>query len=236
MSYQLAIIDDQEDDLNKIFLLVNDFISSRSIDMQIYKYTHINEFSMDTYFDILLLDIDMPEKSGFDLAIEYRKHHQNVLIIFITNHNDLVYKACNIHPFDFIRKENIELEICFVLEEALYKLNDLYPTVTFYSHGNAYIIRKEAIIFCESFNHSTEIHFDHSTLKVNQQLKDVIIKIDTDHFMRIGRSYYVNMKQVIKLEKLTLYLNDHYQIPISRRNKTKIMNFIMEVQDNAHRN
>ena len=100
-----------------------------------------------------------------------------------------------------------------VLEEINYHLSHLHPSVTFYINGNAYILRKESILYCESFNHQTEIHFDTSSFTVNMQL----------------RSYLANMKKVTKLEGTTLYISEHYQIPISRRKKKLVLEYMKEV-------
>lgn len=143
--------------------------------------------------------------------------------------NELVYKACNIHPFDFIRKENLNIEMPDVLEEIIYHLSHLHPSVTFYINGNAYILRKESILYCESFNHQTEIHFDTSSITVNMQLGDVEKTIDSNHFKRVGRSYLANMKKATKLEGTTLYISEHYQIPISRRKKKLVLEYMKEV-------
>ena len=236
MEFQLAILDDNLNDLNSIHNLVNNFLSSKSINMKINIYNNVNDFPMDKKFDILFLDIDMPAKSGFDLAKEYKKVYKHSLVIFVTNHNELVYKACNIHPFDFIRKENLNIEIPMVLEEAIFKLTDFYPTVTFYINGNAYIIRKDSILYCESFNHSTEIHFHKASITVNQQLNDVENTINSNDFKRVGRSYLVNMKKVKKLEGTTLFIENNYTVPISRRKKKMVLESLMEVQNDVNSN
>lgn len=233
MTYKLAILDDDLDDLETIYNLINDFFSLKSISVNIDKYDNTNDFPMNEKFDVLFLDIDIPNKSGLEIAKEYKTLHKHTLIVFITNHNELVYKACNIHPFDFIRKENLTIEIPMVLEEAIYKLTDLYPTVTFYVNGNAYVIRKESILYCESFNHSTEIHFNKSSIIVNQQLNSVSATINSNDFKRVGRSYLVNMKKVQKFEGAMLFIDYNYKIPISRRKKKKVLEYLVEVQKNV---
>lgn len=234
MTYKLAILDDDLNDLETIYNLINNFFSLKSISVNINKYNNVNDFPINEKLDILFLDIDMPNKSGLEIAKEYKIMHKHILIIFITNHNELVYKACNIHPFDFIRKENLTVEIPMVLEEAIYKLTDLYPTVTFYVNGNAYVIRKESILYCESFNHSTEIHFNKSSIIVNQQLNSVSATINSNDFKRVGRSYLVNMKKVQKFEGTTLFIDYNYKIPISRRKKKKVLEYLVEVQKNVN--
>lgn len=234
MTYKLSILDDDLNDLETIYNLIDNFFSSKSISVTINKYNNVNDFPMNEKLDILFLDIDMPNKSGLELAKEYKIMHKHTLIIFITNHNELVYKACNIHPFDFIRKENLTIEIPMVLEEVIYKLTDLYPTVTFYVNGNAYVIRKESILYCESFNHSTEIHFNKSSITVNQQLNSVSEILNSNDFKRVGRSYLVNMKKVQKLEGTTLFIAYNCKIPISRRKRKKVLEYLVEVQKNVN--
>ncbi len=124
---------------------------------------------------------------------------------------------------------HLDIEMPDVLEEINYHLSHLHPSVTFYINGNAYILRKESILYCESFNHQTEIHFDTSSITVNMQLGDVEKTIDSNHFKRVGRSYLANMKKATKLEGTTLYISEHYQIPISRRKKKLVLEYMKEV-------
>ncbi|MEG0409006.1 MAG: LytTR family DNA-binding domain-containing protein [Bacilli bacterium] len=228
MEYNIAVVDDNIEDLNLIVNTVQIYFASKDFQANISQYNDSNAFPTDKFFDLIFLDIDMVGKTGFELAKAYKIKHKDILIVFITNHKELVYDACNIHPFDFIRKENILLDIPKVIEDAILKLNDLYPTVTFYCNGNIYVINKNEIIFCESFNHNTEIHYGNKSLNVCLQLSNVSEKIDLDYFYRVSRSYYVNMKKVIKLDGTTLFLTNNYKIQISRRKKSNIQKYLSE--------
>mgnify|MGYP000044137466 CR=1 FL=1 len=58
--------------------------------------------------EILLLDIDMPEISGMELAEQIFSSNMNTNVIFVTNRDDLVFQAIHYQPFRFIRKEKLE--------------------------------------------------------------------------------------------------------------------------------
>ena len=69
-------------------------------------------------YDVLLLDIDMPDKTGFDIAQAIRQNSIKTFIIFVTAKTDLVYSSFEYQPFDFIRKNtgNLEAELMKVFE------------------------------------------------------------------------------------------------------------------------
>lgn len=220
MSFKLAIIDDDQEDIERIKKLVGD-------EMECTCFQDVKVFDTKIYYDALFLDIDMPEKSGLELAREYRALHPHTCIVFITNHNELVYKAINTHPFDFIRKENLEKEMPLVLKELKRELTP-HHTVSFVIKGATYIINEEDIYYCESFNHITIVHLKDSELRVNSQLKSIISKLTSPYFMRTGRSYYVNLKHVTALENQELILHQIH-IPISRYHKKAILERLKEV-------
>lgn len=93
---------------------------------------HESEASIDTYtqplkflealkvqeYDLILLDIDMPEISGLQLAEKIQELPKRPLLIFVTNQDALVYQTFLYHPFSFIRKSFLEEELETVLLQA----------------------------------------------------------------------------------------------------------------------
>lgn len=52
--------------------------------------------------ELILLDIDMPRLTGFDIAGELLQRNNRALLIFITNQESLVYETFQYKPFDFV--------------------------------------------------------------------------------------------------------------------------------------
>ena len=228
MNYKIAVIDDNLDDLNQINEIIDVFFSLAKIDVTVHTFLDSRSFNQDDKYDLLFLDIEMPVLSGFELAKLYMEKNPHALIVFITDHSELVFTACNIHPFDFIRKEKIKDELCYVLDEAIYRLNKTNPTVCFQSNGNTYRINKADIIFCESFNHNTVVHYNNNALNLYSQLNTTIDKINSDYFLRVSRSYYVNLKKVVKLVGVDLYLENDHIIQISKQKRSSITSYLCQ--------
>ncbi len=72
--------------------------------------------------EILLLDIDMPEISGMELAEQIFSSNINTNVIFVTNRDDLVFQAIHYQPFRFIRKEKLNQELDEAICHLLNKL------------------------------------------------------------------------------------------------------------------
>lgn len=56
-------------------------------------------------FQIIFSDLEMPDVDGLHLAAELRKEDQHTLLIFVTNHDELVFQCFQYEVFNFIRKD-----------------------------------------------------------------------------------------------------------------------------------
>ena len=72
----------------------------------------------DTKLCIVLLDIDMPELGSYNVAKILSEQFPEVLLLFVSAREELVYAAFEYHPFWFIRKSNFMAEICHALRRA----------------------------------------------------------------------------------------------------------------------
>ena len=68
--------------------------------------------------DLLLLDIDMPEMNGMEIAKCLTDLLQKPLLVFVTSHDELVYDSLLYHPFGFIRKAYLEQELEKILSDC----------------------------------------------------------------------------------------------------------------------
>lgn len=54
--------------------------------------------------DLLLLDVEMPGKTGLEIADELRKSTTNTKVIFVTSHNHYAIQAIRKEAFDYLTK------------------------------------------------------------------------------------------------------------------------------------
>ena len=67
------------------------------------------------YFDIIFLDIEMGAEDGITVARKIRQIDKNVLIIYVTSHENYMKESFEVRPFQFLVKPVSErqMECCF---------------------------------------------------------------------------------------------------------------------------
>lgn len=72
--------------------------------------------------DILLLDIDMPDITGLEIAGSLEPGEKRPLLLFVTGHDELVYDSFQYHPFAFLRKSRLDAELTAALADCVQEL------------------------------------------------------------------------------------------------------------------
>lgn len=208
--YKLAIIDDDINDLNKLkqFIPTDDFF----IDC----FQDCTAIDLDEEFDVLFVDIDMPDINGVDFSNRYKEKHQHVLIIFVTNHSELVFDTFKVHPFDFIRKEYLNIEISRVIEEILIYLKKENKTITIKSNGFIEQIKIKDILFCESNKHNCFIYkTDNTVIKTRMKLSELKMLLDSS-FYQVNKSYLIHWDFVKQIANGFVIYENGLSFSISR--------------------
>ena len=111
----------------KIAVVDNEKLWRQNIDTFVRKWYEDKELSLDifesgdeflkmkTKYDIVVLDVEMPEKDGFETAQEYRKLFPEAIIILLTIHLEMSRKGYVVNAFRYVDKTNMQYE----LEEAV---------------------------------------------------------------------------------------------------------------------
>ena len=196
--YNIALIDDDQRILQIVQYKVKSIFNSVGIDPTITCFNNPQKLHMDTYYDVLFLDIDT--------------------IIFITNKYDLVFNAFSVHPFDFVKKENLETGLIQPIKHLISKLNRDNRVISLQDKNGLTTIKCKKILYCESYGHICYIHTTDRVIKTNKyKLSNIESIINCEDFYMINQSYLVHWKYVINIENKSTTLEDGTVLPISKR-------------------
>ena len=171
--------------------------------------------------NILLLDIDMPEVDGIEAASQLRHNQKHYTIIMLSAKRERFKDAFKIGAYRFVTKPIDILE----LEEAI---NDAEKTLLGYSSITLKFdnvpckISQYKIDYLEACGDYVIIIIGENIYESNNSLKSWKAILDERLFIDCHKSYIVNMKSIVTIDK-DILLKNGTRIPISRRKKNDVL-------------
>lgn len=166
--------------------------------------------------DCLLLDIDMPQMNGLDVAKVLRARGVDYKIVMLTIREDLYKEAFKIQAFRFISKPISEKEFFSVLDDIRNHLVGR-KCVKVHRDGIIYEIMEKDILFVEAGDSSSLLYTKKSEYRSEYSLKRWSEILDDRMFFQCHKSYLVNLGMIDRIEKQIIWLSSGDKIQVSRR-------------------
>lgn len=216
---RIAVVDDEQIILNSIHKKIAKILYDLNAEFEIQDFTSgktaLKEIT-EKGFDIIFLDIDMPDISGMTIAKKIRMQEENIEIVFITNKDELVYDAIKVVPFRFIRKSRFDEEIKEALHEFIAKLNNIKLFYIFSTSNGEKTVQPTQIRYVEVSSHKLSIHMLNESFITNGNLKDIEEQFYTYGFIKVHQSFLVNFRVINYIKRNEVILDNGTALPLSR--------------------
>ena len=166
--------------------------------------------------DILLLDIDMPEITGLQVARELSALKKKPLLVFVTSHDELVYDSFQYHPFAFLRKSRFDAEIEKVLQDCVRELGEKEQHFCFRSDGSDVCLLLADILYFEAEGNYLKIVTAKDTYRFRSTLTAVEHTLESCGFLRIHKGFFLNQAAVKLLNSEEATLQNGITLPIGK--------------------
>ncbi|WP_073109948.1 LytR/AlgR family response regulator transcription factor [Hespellia stercorisuis] len=225
---QIAICDDEE---AAVFLhegIVKKCLQEGGIGHKITTYMHSDNLLYDItedgfFYDLILLDIEMPNMSGMEISEKIKPYLPGVKIIFITSHLEYAIDAFELSIFRYVPKNNLERRLVTAVTDAA-KLIELEAgqEYTIQTSSRLERIPYKAICYIQRDGKNASIVSDAGVSKVRKSLQQVYDELNAQEFIFIDRGCIVNIIQIIKISDGMAALKNGEQLPISRSHLQKV--------------
>ena len=191
--------------------------------------------------DLVFLDIQMPKLDGFEVAeLAAGKAH----FIFATAFDQYAIKAFEFHALDYLLKPFSQQRFDQALAHARARMgsgagavqamarealtrNKPVGRVLIRDGAKVHVIASEKIDYIEAQDDYVQIRAEGKSYLKNQSLSELEGQLEPERFLRIHRSYIVNIECVSRIEQATkdshvAILRDGSKLPISRSGYQKI--------------
>lgn len=224
----IAVCDDEPCFAEQIGHIIANRSRDISTALETSLYTSSGQLLYDVeegaHFDLLFLDIEMPEKDGMSLAASLRSRLPLALIVFITSHTQYAVKAFELSVFRYIPKSEMEVCLPLALSDACRILRrNSSDTYVIESPRRIRKVAVEDIIYVYKQQkyavmvaHGEETPVRRSLAQVLEELHKIGTGRNAGCFLMVERGYIVNLLHVDKLEDEQIYLDNGTILPVSR--------------------
>lgn len=201
--------------------------------------------------DLVLLDIQMSDGTGFDLlhsllTIDFK-------VIFITAYDQFALQAFRFSAVDYLLKpvnpellaeaveraeqliqehHNIQMQ---ALQENLRNIKQQEKKIILKTTENIYLIGLKEIICCESDNNYTCIHTsDGKKILISKTLKEYDNMLTGCGFYRVHKSFLINLAHIHRFEKQDggfIILTNDLKIPVASRKRDEMLELLEKMAE-----
>lgn len=224
----IAICDDDENMVEYVNKVVYEYFFKNKMLVKIIPYTNSENLAFDVqeghYFDMIILDIQMPKLSGMQLAKSIRNHIPNCLIIFLTSYLKYAIDAFDLSAFRYIPKNEISKrlesalndasEMIFSKESQYYIINTPKVLKKIFYNDILYITKdgKNSIIFT----------LQNERIRVRKSLSRLYKELNCEELVFIDRGCISNISNIMKIEDNSLYMRNGEKIDVSKAHLTTV--------------
>lgn len=233
---RVAVCDDDDTARRIIASSIKGAFKGQEVEIKSYASAKILDADLSVHtFDLLLLDIDMPDLDGITFATQLREKNAAVDIIYISNREDKVFRSLLTDPCGFIRKNRFLTDMNEVIDSYLEKRKKRLAAeascLVVQDRACMRTIPLQKIIYLEGQRkvQLANVEGEQEPLVVHSSMQNLEEKLISKGFLRIHKGYLVNYRYISQIGLNEIRLTSGAELPISRRKVQEIRERYLEL-------
>lgn len=199
--------------------------------------------------DLVFLDIQMPEKNGFEVVKSLNEKTMPA-VIFVTAYDQYALQAFDVHALDYLLKpfnrerlhkavsharDQIETKRIGNLDERLASLiadlkseRKYLERLVVKSVGRVFFLKVDEIDWIEAAGNYVKLHTGREAHMIRETMNGIEAKLDPDKFLRIHRSTVVHIDRIKELHPMfsgdyAVILRNGTELALSRNYRERLL-------------
>ncbi|MBQ8281057.1 MAG: response regulator transcription factor [Lachnospiraceae bacterium] len=231
------------DDMNVIHEIIKSYIENYQIKTD--NNIHADYFSsgselLKAYaenkrYDIILIDVVMPEKNGVETIDEIRREYdKSVTVYFLSDHLQYMPESFNVHARNYLLKPFQYNDFCHTLDTYFSETNeDAGIMILTKSDDYFEIMDINDIVYIKTQNEASDRRTllfcsKHGLSYRKGRLSTIEQQLLPYGFVRVHKQFLVNLSQIKKFDSKTLILSNGESIPLRRGMSKKIQDLFSD--------
>ncbi len=217
---KVAVCDDETHIREKLTSIIKAYFCEQKRAVWVASYpSGLGLLKANIQFDIIFLDIEMPDMNGIETAEKLRCWDVSSKIIYVTNYEK--YKSCvyKVHIFDYICKPVQENVICEVLSEAVRCLDHALEQqkYAFMTQEGIITLEPDDIYYFEYQSRKVVINSSQGKYIAAYSLKELYEKFSKYHFESSHKSFILNLIHIKSIKGFDIYMKNGDVVPLAQK-------------------
>lgn len=218
---KIAVCDDEKFYREKITTLLQKYLSDCQLDSTIDIFCSGEEFlsqsSNAVKYDAVFMDINMEQTDGIETAMRIRAFQSNTYIVFVTAFIKYALDGYKVNAVRYIMKDTLDAAIPECMDAILQKMQLRQISFSFMEGEKR--LYTDNLLYVESNKHKSVFYYQEKQLtkyQIYEKLDDIEKVLEGFGFLRIHKSYLVNMRHIRRISNYIAELSTGEELPIPR--------------------
>lgn len=224
---RIAIVEDNADVRAQLCGFVEEYAAESGTALEVQ--TFVDGAAITPYpggFDILFMDIEMPQQGGLVTAEHIRAVDQDVVLVFVTNMAQYAIRGYEVDALDFVLKPVNYYQFKVKLERAIHRVKRRGSAqIPIQTGGALRVLNTDDILYLETHNRMLYYHTAEEVLPVRASMQSAEKQLASYHFVRCNQCYLVNLRHIKSVQD-DFVLVGQDRLAISRRQRTAFMSAV----------
>lgn len=225
---KIAIVEDEPSESDKLREYIDRYCAENECAAQTEVFSNPNAFlqKFRCNYNLILLDIEMPELDGLSLAGRIRESDGIVPIVFVTNMKKLAIGGYKVNALDFIVKPVSYYGFALTFKKALSYISHFgEQQITIPIKFGERRVNVSDIKYVQTSARKLIFHMVNEEIVAFGTMRDLEERLRSCNFSRCNSCYLVNLRHVSKIYRDDVYVGEE-QLAISRSKKKSFLDDI----------
>lgn len=232
---KIAFCDDDASVLGELKSLLGRYCTKHGLEIEYAAFGSslelLDEIEKGVRYDILFLDVILPNENGIDIAKEIRQYDNVVKIIFLTSSSEFAVQSYTVGAYFYQMKP--------IWEENFFRLMDSAISACQKERQHSLVLRCKSGItridldrleYCEVYGRTLTFYMEGGKVLKGTGSMDKLYGqlLQYENFVRPHRSFLINMEYIRKISSKAIMMENLAEIPIPHGKCSEIKNLYLE--------
>lgn len=235
MIFKIAVCDDEQIICSTLYETLLKLSEFKSVKFEIDCFTSGEALCREmesTSYDLLFLDIELPQMNGVAVGQYIRETLKNetIQIIYISSKQKYAMELFDMHPLNFLVKPLTDDKIEKVIDKFLLINKTDVELFSFKIGHKYYKVHISDILYFSSSGRKIKLITRNKEYEFYGSLEAIYSELKNKNFLFVHKSFLVNYRYVEKYQYEQVTMSDNRVIPISQSRRKAIRTIFMAVK------